>query len=680
MFLYMILAVTKIKYNENSINPQHFFDVEVKGNNLENYYVVAFVKGKVIDSNLKIVSNKTRVTLHSDFNKMEKGDTFFVNAYIYDIKKRLIISGRFQEFIVAYSPEGKRKFRPIGKLEGTFAQKFIRIEAEQYISTYGDLGKTKVHFTVGIFFDGTGNNRTNSEKIYYKNLDSSHRIKKVIPDESSYTNKAKKSFKIDSDSSYWNPYSNVALLFDLYQVKPLFRDDTDNKTKIVLKQYVQGIGTLNDKEDDIIGTALGEGTRGIIGKVADGCSELSNQISDVFNSNKNTEIGSITFDVFGFSRGAASARHFCNEIRGVNSIEKTKGGDIIFNLGVLGDFFKKNNIQNELTQYDFEKLNKEKVTIRFLGLFDTVVSQMIIKNKFGTILNLASPLTKIPIGLGNVIEASFDNVKQRLDNLSIESIVHLVAKDEYRRNFASTRIDINKINEINKISKIKTKAIEIVFDGAHSDIGGGYGASKIDDDIVDIEYVAIPVGHEEPIPKRLFELKDWIISKGYCTDKQLKVVKVKSKTYAVPRGTGIQEFLYQLKVKRTIIPRFSIVPMYVMRELALNCGVPFNESVANGKYPFEYFVPKDLEEYKDELIEITREAFNGKKMRKPKVNSKKFNFIHLSSNYNASKLIKEKGEKITISKELDRLFYVNSPSYATDKEISYQREIYTHSQ
>jgi hypothetical protein len=30
--------------------------------------------------------------------------------------------------------------------------------------------KTKVHFTIGMFFDGTGNNRFNSEEIYYKKL------------------------------------------------------------------------------------------------------------------------------------------------------------------------------------------------------------------------------------------------------------------------------------------------------------------------------------------------------------------------------------------------------------------------------------------------------------------------------------------------------------------------------
>jgi hypothetical protein len=45
----------------------------------------------------------------------------------------------------------------------------------------------------------------------------------------------------------------------------------------------------------------------------------SKKMNDLFlarqkKSNKKIEITSIQFDVFGFSRGAAAARHFCNEV------------------------------------------------------------------------------------------------------------------------------------------------------------------------------------------------------------------------------------------------------------------------------------------------------------------------------------------------------------------------------
>ena len=78
--------------------------------------------------------------------------------------------------------------------------------------------KTKVNFTIGIFFDGTGNNRFNSEKNYYKNLYRLNKLSVKIPDEVEIKT-IKGKIKIDNTSSYWNPYSNITLLHDLYEQK-----------------------------------------------------------------------------------------------------------------------------------------------------------------------------------------------------------------------------------------------------------------------------------------------------------------------------------------------------------------------------------------------------------------------------------------------------------------------------
>jgi len=56
----------------------------------------------------------------------------------------------------------------------------------------------------------------------------------------------------------------------------------------------------------------------------------------------------------------------------------------------------------------------------------------------------------------------------------------------------------------------------------------------------------------------------------------------------------------------------------------------------------------------------------------------KSKFVHLSSNYNLSRGIEKSGERITISKTLDRLFYVNAPNYENNQETSYLREINSH--
>jgi hypothetical protein len=41
---------------------------------------------------------------------------------------------------------------------------------------------------------------------------------------------------------------------------------------------------------------------------------ISQRITEVLDKNPGCEITSLTFDTFGFSRGAAAARHFANEI------------------------------------------------------------------------------------------------------------------------------------------------------------------------------------------------------------------------------------------------------------------------------------------------------------------------------------------------------------------------------
>ena len=251
-------------------------------------------------------------------------------------------------------------------------------------------------FTIGMFFDGTGNNRFNSEKVYYKKLNSSKLVYSRIPKEK----KLEDGSIIQNDSSYWNPYSNVALLYDLYDEKKY----SDKEKKVTLKLYIQGIGTQEGKEDEILGSALGEGENGIIGKVAEGCKELAEEIKKVLGNDN--EIGSVTFDVFGFSRGAAAARHFCNEIIGKENIkdiftksdsnsdssQKNQGNTRVKNnlrfipigkkytLGLLGLALKDIRSQYEISELFTETT---KVNIRFLGIFDTVVSQMLIKNHFG---------------------------------------------------------------------------------------------------------------------------------------------------------------------------------------------------------------------------------------------------------------------------------------------------------
>lgn len=552
--------------------------------------------------------------------------------------------------------------------------------------------KTKVHFTIGLFFDGTGNNRFNSEAVYYKKLNASNLVYKEIPPLKEIKTRFG-TIKIDNASSYWNPYSNVVLMHDLYKEENNELISDNGQINVTIREYVEGIGTLQDKEDDFLGAAFGEGQNGVVGKVAKGCHQVAKRIKQILGNDK--QIGSLTFDVFGFSRGAAAARHFCNEILNQTSMEtiveraksdsssQNQGNTRVVNpikflpigkkykLGLLGEALKNNNTQNEITELLGEK---PKVKVRFLGLFDTVLSQFIVKDNFGKKADLFFPFTKIPYGIGNYIETKLDIIEQRVDDLAIDTVVHFVANDEWRENFALTRINVHAINE----NKDK-KGFEYSIDGTHSDVGGGYAAMKQDVDILDFETLSNFVGDPVPEPKRLYKLRDFYIANGLCSQSEISIQEAEIYLKTLPGEEPVQVINHQLVAKRNITPRYSVISMYAMKELAGISGVNFDENIIKiHPYKFEYDIPKKLKDFAKEKIENIKKSFQDKGEKKLKNKLSKNKFIHLSSNYNGSKGIKRKGSGITGNKTVDKIFYINAPHYASKENFDYKREIYDH--
>lgn len=538
--------------------------------------------------------------------------------------------------------------------------------------------KPKVNFIIGVFFDGTGNNRNNSDEIYYKKINKDKVVFTKIPKDK----KLKNGITIPDDDSYWNPYSNVVLLHDLYK-----KNSYDETTRtFTLKYYIQGIGTLSGDDDDIKGSAFGEGPRGIIGKVNNACVQIAKGLKTALG--KSNQIGTLTFDVFGFSRGAAAARHFCNEILGEknikSAIEKGKiyrdnnhkiiaqGKDKIIGidyfLGLLGENLKAEKAQSKIRQLHSEK---NKVNIRFLGLFDTVVGQFIVKDHFGKKIDSALvilPSTRILTGIGTYIETKLDVVKQKIDNLPIGKIVHFIAEDEWRDNFALTKAGINK------------NIFEVKLPGSHSDIGGGYAALKQDMDILDYDFSAYE-GYtiQNKVPDRLKTLRNFYIDNKLCKEEEIEIKRINFTKLPSTAGYSFVEN-YQLISTRKIIPRYSIVNMHVMRELAKLSKVPFEINIDETKHSFEYKTPDALIKYQKELIEKLKLEIQGKKSKPIKNNIEKSKYVHLSSNYNISKLIEENGGAISGIRNLDKLLYVNHPKYKNSDENSYERELYTHPQ
>lgn len=603
--------------------------------------------------------------------------------------------------------EGNTKINALGKNQFK-ADNNTRIGSEiKAAPTYQ--AENSVNIFVGMFFDGTGNNRYNSDKTYYSKINSGETYYKneTIPQE--YTETIKKDgkdikIKVSDRDSYWNPYSNVAKLFDLYKEKLSVGKDPEkieNGDHIVVKQYIEGIGTKQDKEDDILGSSVGRGSYGVISRVEEGITNMVREQLVQKNVPKNKKINKIVFDVFGFSRGAAAARHFCNEVK--KSFEYTT---------VLRDEMdiKQHKPQKKyISKHAGGRLGIElkkagylpvgetyTIEIRFLGVFDTVISDMIVKENFGYKL---SPL----FGLNSIFgQELLPKIKTNISGLGIKKVFHITAFNEWRKNFALTPVE---------------EGYTFSLLGAHSDIGGGY--AHLDKYSTVLDYFDVKVDDNQTLPEKE-KLRQFYINQRICTENDTEFKNIYdhvTETTIVPgsMGTGMynrdikapDDFpnkgktvssdpyyqVYQTKVSdhyillnsRYISNKYSLVAMYLMLDKAIENGVPFFDDYkkANPKVPyeFEYEIPntdkyKILNEYLTQMRQEAKTEGSGTYS----IPNETYihianNYIHLSANYGALPAI---GLKAGDHHLLESIGYVNQPVAITiDKNglLTYKREI-----
>ncbi|WP_411687317.1 T6SS phospholipase effector Tle1-like catalytic domain-containing protein [Acinetobacter indicus] len=159
--------------------------------------------------------------------------------------------------------------------------------------------------------------------------------------------------------------------------------------------------------------------------------------------NEHRLIKKVNLSIFGFSRGAALARVFSNEM-----IWKTETEDLSLKYQISG--------QAELAPME----------IQFLGIFDTVAS-------FGL------PATNMPNKL------SFKGRDMVVDP-RVKNCLHLVAGNELRFAFPVDSIHIDE-----KLANPRTWK-EIVYPGMHSDVGGGYEPNS---QTISNNFARIPLKH-----------------------------------------------------------------------------------------------------------------------------------------------------------------------------------------
>jgi uncharacterized Zn-binding protein involved in type VI secretion len=257
------------------------------------------------------------------------------------------------------------------------------VTSSQAATANDDTGKT---LRLGVFFDGTGNHRGNDQILANRDV------------------------------------TNVTKLHDLYRERVNIR-----------RIYVRGPGTIDgqhtpdgfEASEDLMALGLGIGPEGGHDRIEFAITKMRDEIHA-------GDYDEVVFDVFGFSRGAALARHFVNLINEQPEtvlLPQFKGASLFAPmLGVKSVSAFPPGV---------------KARVNFVGLFDTVGSFYLPGDNANLDFNL------------------------NLSPSSAERVVHLTAHHEIRKNFPLSSI-------MDASGNGPSHFTEIAVPGAHSDVGGGY--------------------------------------------------------------------------------------------------------------------------------------------------------------------------------------------------------------
>lgn len=283
-----------------------------------------------------------------------------------------------------------------------------------------------ITLTIGMFFDGTGNNRENTASRLMQFNECSAPRQGVNQKDAQSCEDFLKAINKDSISngSYRGYYSNIHWLNTLYLPDQAL---TEDQMSAQIKTYISGIGTAAGESDSAMGMGLGTSIldvfEGVVTKTDEAIKGITEELLAFMKRNVQQDfcIAKIQFDVFGFSRGAAAARHFANRV-----MEQDLAIASAIAKGLRGDY------------YD----GKPSGEVRFLGIFDTVAAIGGITNFF------------------DINGRSNPRVKLELRPSVAKKVFQITAMNEYRYNFS--------LNSINGMWP------ELALPGSHSDIGGGY--------------------------------------------------------------------------------------------------------------------------------------------------------------------------------------------------------------
>ncbi|MGF6093186.1 phospholipase effector Tle1 domain-containing protein [Pseudomonas sp. 18173] len=388
---------------------------------------------------------------------------------------------------------------------------------------------------LGLFFDGTGNNLANAaatEQCRREDLalfDSSE-LESMV----SYCKKFGfdgfdgDGFSNTPDNSYGNAPSNVVYLRELYP------DNTATPITPAaeigyLKVYLEGIGTRSNGKDSLYGMGTGLGETGVVARVEQASGLIKEQWDLFQKANPGTYIRKIEFDIFGFSRGAAAARHCANEL-----LKPSRG--------LFGELLQAGRF-TLVTTFD----PAVDVSLNFIGLFDTVAA-----------------IGGIDL---DVSDEHNPGVNLYLPPACARQVIQLQARDECRHNFS-----LNGVHHHHR---------QIRLPGVHSDIGGGY-LPRARERVWLTKPIVVSLQQNQPMKS----LPQWARARAQVEELRAGGIaddgKIEISTWPSPKATRggpeskTEDHLLTIELDRSVRGELALIALRVMRELGVCHGVPFD--------------------------------------------------------------------------------------------------------
>lgn len=396
-----------------------------------------------------------------------------------------------------------------------------------------DTLSNRLELTLNIFFDGTTNNKINTEA----------REKK----DSAYQKNSNK-----KDDSYENDFTNVARAYDVVSVNEIVQKSV----------YVEGVGTNDLDSDDTLPVGIAQSAgfwhSGLSDKVKVGCEKGAIEVK---KASDGKPIDLLKINVYGFSRGAATARHF------LHLMDKSYTVNIATSNGAfyLPDLIPSSYIYPK-TPYPRQLFVKhglfgqcliangvydvKEIYFNFVGLYDTVSSHGFYHGN-------------------DVKDLGLDAVKKAF------MVFQLSAEDEYRENF-----------DLTDIHSAGLCGLELTFPGVHSDIGGSYRQNEKERSAVYSETYTETYINNMTVPyiKKVNELKKILVDEGWYLPEELtfEFDYEKKKTYLV--GTRILQNTYdKIPLNKMIMvsKQFDVKYDENLEKQKTNISDPFIANVFN---------------------------------------------------------------------------------------------------